>query len=137
MNNKETHSLVKAAVYEAVLTYNRTILGKNAAFLSKASDDEKKGIFYNTLRREISIRFPTFCFVNSIKMHHLGCFFKRNGELNYFRVVKKNSHEWIFNDDIVLVNMISEVTEKHGYFDNNLSLMKLTDIINSVKNIQL
>ena len=60
---------VKDVLDEAVRDYNRTIFGKNSQFHERDSLLERRGIFYNSLRRHFQYNFSSFNFTNRIPVH--------------------------------------------------------------------
>lgn len=78
---------VKDIVEKAVREYNNTIRGKNQKNLALATHYEKRGIFYNALRRQFQysgISSSTFSFDNRVSVESIVVKFREDGTLEKF-----------------------------------------------------
>lgn len=114
---------VKDIVNKAVREYNRTIFGNNASFHQNDTYLERRGIFYNCLRRNFQYWIPSYNFSNAISVQNLSCIFRGDGSIEKFTIDKSPSWSSSSDDLDILIqlkaiqNLQYLDTEVHVSFD--------------------
>ena len=99
---------VKHIVDEAVREYNRTIFGNNSTFHQRDTYLERRGIFYNCLRRQFQYGMSSYNFTNAISVQNLSCIFRKDGSIERFSIDKSPS--WSSSDnDIKILNDLKKI----------------------------
>lgn len=110
--------IVKKAVLEAVKEYNNTIQGKNSTFLQKRSYDEKRGIFYNSLRRNIRHYLSSYSLDTDLTVDKIICHFRLDHSLEKFYITDWSGKSWDFSNDADFENskrsIVSMIAEQNG-----------------------
>lgn len=125
---------IKELVYQSVIDCNKALTKGTAT----RTHSEMVGIFYNSLRRNISSQHSSeFTFDKWVKPHHLMCEFSKDGTLIFFGLITSYPSEWGYSryEYIVdVVNQIRDVGMSFSILDTSLTGFKLSEIIHSIKN---
>lgn len=120
---------VKDIVNDAVREYNRTIFGSNYEFHQRDTYLERRGIFYNCLRRQFQYGMSSYNFSNAISVQNLSCIFREDGSIEKFSIDKSPS--WSSShDDVKILNELKAI-QSLQYLDTEARIS-----FDSIKNFQ-
>lgn len=97
---------VKDILDEAVREFNKTMLGRNAEFHKRDTYDERRGIFYNSLRRSFQYSSSKFKFSEKLHPDDVICTFRPDGSLQDFRIPANLSTYSSTSEDLEVMKQI-------------------------------
>jgi len=119
---------VKDALYLSVEEYNNTITDPKRKFkFERMSDDEKKGIFYNTLRRNLS-------FSNSFKLSRIenyNIILNEDGTIHSLSLKDLGYSYW--GETVKPEMLLKQILDNRPPFEKTAAMNEIADIVNSIK----
>lgn len=115
---------MKDLIYLSVEEYNKTISNpKKKDLYDRMSDEEKKGMFYNALRRNMGRTYTGF-----IRMDYLKITLRENGEVNTI-AVQNGYSPWSQS----YVADMNTIFKNRKQFESSAIKNEIADIVQSIK----
>lgn len=132
-----TNMNISDKFFEAVEDYNRTATdGKKKETFRKMTDDERKGVFYNCLRRQFNFGNYNARHANpALRVDELDCTFRGDGMLKTVSIKSYNINYVDYNSDIPRINIrreLSNIAKRHTVIHPTKVLNEMAQIVNSI-----